>query len=696
MTSFKLTQETKPIKSRKRKGFGANTIAIALIVGLGFNAVCAQDQSQNSHQDQSGDQNIQIFKPEFFEKFLINNAYEMVTRVPGFQFQSGQDARGFAGTAGNVLIDGQRPSSKSGLDNFLSQIAVVNVERIELITGGAPGIDMSGYRQVVNIVRKPTNKPTIKLSGLVRHHYDRATKGYISGSYSKNSGDVTTDLNGVVFSFMDNGANPLVRTIRPSVGAVEIINADGLAGGTGIESQFSHSRPIMGGKASFNFSYNPLVYELDASFNRGGLVDSERQDKVEVTNETGLQYERKITPKLSLDTNVLRRFARERFEDVYIDPANRTDYISRVVARENIVSGKLTYVSSDRLTLSTGSEIVFNGRESKVDYLIDSVSQGLTGSSVIVEEDRTETFGKLVFKPQSQWNLEGELKVETSTIGVKQTDRSDSFTYYKPRLQAIYSLDTKKRIAFKYYREVDQLDFGDFASSVELNNNLVTLGNTDLVPQKAWVTEITFERSFWESGNLSLGVSHRAIEDTSDIIAIFDGASPFSATGNLGDSERSQLMINLDTPLDRLWIKGGILKLEFYYRHTSVVDPITDRHRPISGIEPYRYEINFTQNLKKLNAKWGIEANTMDTGIVYGAKEKTTYHSEPWITIWGEYRSKSNLLYSVRLNNPFRLYQSYDRIIYNGLREKSPISRTILQKSSIDPMLIMRITKEWS
>jgi len=594
------------------------------------------------------------------------------------------------------LIDGQRPSSKSGLENFLGQIAVANVERIELITGGAPGIDMSGYRQVVNIVRKPTKKPTIKLSGLVRHHVDVDTKYVLSGSYSKNSGDITTDFNGAIFSFLDNGANPFVRQTTQANGSVRKIVADMVAGGTGIESQFSHARPLAGGKLSLNLSYNPLNYELDATFDNDGLVDSERQDFVEVKNETGIQYERKLTQKLSLDTNILRRFARERFEDVYIDPTNRFDYISRIVARENIISGKLTYVSSDRMTLSSGTEIVFNGRESKANFLIDNVSQGLTGSFVIVEEDRTETFGKAVFKASKQLNLEAELKVETSTIGVKQTARSDSFTYYKPRLQAVYSHDAKNRVTMKYYREVNQLDFGDFASSVELNNNVVTLGNTNLLPQKAWVSEVTFERSFWDSGNISLGFSHRAIEDASDIIAIFDGATPYSATGNLGEATRSQIMLNLDAPLDKLWIKGGILKLELVYRDTELFDPIVKRYRPISGIEPYKFEFSFTQNLNKINTKWGIEANSMDTGVVYGAVDKTTYHSDPWITIWGEYRSKSNLLYSLRVNNPLRLYTSYDRVVYTGLRELSPVSRMILQKSSYAPMIMMRLTKEWS
>ena len=70
----------------------------------------------------------------------------MIFRLPGFNLDTGDSGtRGFAGAAGNVLIDGDRPSSKSdSLDAVLRRISAGSVERIELIRGGAPGIDMQG------------------------------------------------------------------------------------------------------------------------------------------------------------------------------------------------------------------------------------------------------------------------------------------------------------------------------------------------------------------------------------------------------------------------------------------------------------------------------------------------------------------------------------------------------------------------
>ncbi len=63
--------------------------------------------------------------------------------------------RGFAGAAGNVLIDGQRPTIKTdSLSRHPGRITIDQVERIDLIRGGAPGIDMQGRTVIANVIRK--------------------------------------------------------------------------------------------------------------------------------------------------------------------------------------------------------------------------------------------------------------------------------------------------------------------------------------------------------------------------------------------------------------------------------------------------------------------------------------------------------------------------------------------------------------
>ena len=84
----------------------------------------------------------------------------MLQRVPGFVLDYGSGARGLEGSGGNVLIDGQRPASKAdNIAAILTRIPAANVERIDLIRGGAPGIDMQGKAVVANVILRKSARP---------------------------------------------------------------------------------------------------------------------------------------------------------------------------------------------------------------------------------------------------------------------------------------------------------------------------------------------------------------------------------------------------------------------------------------------------------------------------------------------------------------------------------------------------------
>src|SRR4051812_16263432 len=115
-------------------------------------AVAAVVAPAQSGPDAAG---VTSYPQAFFAAQNPNSALEMVGRLPGFSLDTGSSVRGYEGAAGNVLIDGQRPSSKSdNLDTILSRIPAGKVERIDVIRGGAPGIDMQGKTVIANVVLK--------------------------------------------------------------------------------------------------------------------------------------------------------------------------------------------------------------------------------------------------------------------------------------------------------------------------------------------------------------------------------------------------------------------------------------------------------------------------------------------------------------------------------------------------------------
>src|SRR4051812_9582116 len=77
---------------------------------------------------------VTTYGPDFFASYRPSNAAEMVARLPGFTLDTGSSARGYEGSAGNVLIDGQRPATKTDtLDQLIFRIPASAVDHIDVI-----------------------------------------------------------------------------------------------------------------------------------------------------------------------------------------------------------------------------------------------------------------------------------------------------------------------------------------------------------------------------------------------------------------------------------------------------------------------------------------------------------------------------------------------------------------------------------
>ncbi len=103
----------------------------------------------------AAERGVIAYPPAFFADVRPASAYDMILRVPGFTFDKGSTVRGLAGSGGNVLIDGQPPLAKNDtLEDILRRIPAGSVARVEVIRGGAQGIDMEGRTVLANVVRR--------------------------------------------------------------------------------------------------------------------------------------------------------------------------------------------------------------------------------------------------------------------------------------------------------------------------------------------------------------------------------------------------------------------------------------------------------------------------------------------------------------------------------------------------------------
>ena len=633
------------------------------------------------------------YDADYFKAFQVSTAYDMVAHVPGFVFDSGDSARGFAGTAGNVLIDGQRPATKADLGNTLGNINAAQVERLELIIGGAPGIDMHGQREIVNVIRKTSAKPSISLLAIGRGMGPHDLRGVLLASFNESHGDYSTDATADVFTFFDNGVYNTHRLTHTPGQADDDLFIRQLAGGSGMESSAQHSRPFLGGKLSFNGTYNPSIYRQNAAYFDTDYAQETFTDK-DTPSEIGAQYERKFWGNFDGDLNLLDRHEREHQLDLYTDDTGPTDFQALILSQERIVSGKVSWQAAKTLTFNLGAESVFNSRDELSTLTQNGVLQGVGSSDVRVQEDRTESFASVNWQALPKLSLEGELKIEQSTISVPQDNRSDSLTYVKPRFQAVYTIDDKTKLSWKTLRQVDQLSFSQFASTVQIQTNQVTLGNTALVPQTAWLNSLVLDRSFWDKGALSLAFEHYEARDTSDFVAVFDNGNVYTSGGNIGASKWDYLHLKLDLPLDKLGVKNGLLNVDWLNRQTQVKDPVTGDERRISGVEPHKYSISFSQEFPAHRMKWGIDVQSLNNDRNYLANELNWSNYAPWIDYWYEVKTRSNLTFKLIVKNPTALPYTFNRIVFDGLRDHSPVAFTSHQSSKIPPIVELRLKKD--
>ena len=134
-------------------------MAALAVSAIALTGVASAQQTPAAPQTAAptGDKAVRTFDTAFFARFNAVTAEDMVRQLPGITIDEGEDLRGFVATAGNVLIDGQRPASKTEISKELGRIAARDVLRIELIGAAAAGdIDVRGYTELANVVLKPS------------------------------------------------------------------------------------------------------------------------------------------------------------------------------------------------------------------------------------------------------------------------------------------------------------------------------------------------------------------------------------------------------------------------------------------------------------------------------------------------------------------------------------------------------------
>jgi hypothetical protein len=644
-----------------------------------------------------------IYDAAYFAQFAPRTAYDIVQHVPGFKLDLGStqgvngsvDVRGFAGTAGNVVFNGSRPSTKSEtLDTTLQRIPAQRVVRVEVSSGDLYGSDYAGKSQVLNVVLSNA----AGIDGNVTAEATRRYTGYIQRNISGNavykSGPSTINVSAGTGRFkqfeegtdtlLDAETGDLIEFRRKHnvyrnrnlfvAGAYALEHGSNDAYRINLRWQPSkfdlhqrnHVIPTEGAEHDDNLvqNYNDPSFELGGDVTRplgGGAIKL-----------VGLATRRK---RNNLDRYIQR--------DGLIDEGGQVNggFEQRVKAQRNETIGRLGWTRSNLwgFSFEAGAETAYNTVDDHVSFSLvdedgDKIPIPLPIANATVKETRGEAYVNLGKALSPSLRIDGGINFEISHLTVSGDATEDrKLKFFKPNLAIDWKPGGGWHAQLSVRRTVAQLDFYDFISSADLSAQRVNGGNSGLQPQRTWEVRATVDHPLLGDGLVKLDLGHDQVSLLQDRILICDPDHPddpklcFDAPGNIGTGRRDYAQLTLDLPLSSLW-SGLRVKAGGTLQRTRVEDPIDHGMRKWSGFYP---SWQWNADVRRDAGKWsyGISVSDNQKFTFYRTDEfDTNYNGGPFGSAFVEYRPWANTAITLDVNNLFETSGNRHRLRFSTNR----------------------------
>lgn len=632
-------------------------------------------------------QRTTVYEPEFFAPFAPTTALDMVRRVPGFSLEEGDaDVRGFAGAAGNVVINGVRPSSKATtLETTLARIPADSVLRVELGPGDLFGAEYSGRSQVLNVILSGVGGTSGNVTVTARKiHTGRITPN-AAGSVIIQRGASTINLAAASEHnhFVDEGTDKLTDLATGELVEFrrKFIRYDDrdtyVSGSWALEHAPDKSIRLNG-------RWEPSTFKVEQSVRvvpSGGPPrdDFLIQDNDEPAYEVGGDITRPLAGGAIKLVALATRAERDNFsaalrhdgllsEDAQViggfeqtQQAQLDERIGRVSWSHQNLAG---------FSFDVGGEAVLNTLESDVELFVigpDGVRTriDLPIDNATVKEDRGEVFfsaGRLL---SPALRVDAGLNYEFSRLSVRGDATADrSLRFLKPSATIDWRAGGGWHTQFSIRRNVAQLDFYDFISAAELSSERINAGNEDLVPQRAWEFRLTVDRPILGTGLVKLDLGHDLVSLLQDRVLIFDDdGQAFDAPGNIGTGRRYFAKLTLDAPLGNLW-SGLRAKFSGQMQRTRVEDPISGEMRNFSGFfRDWEWTLDVRRDVDDFS--YGFELADGDRFTFFRTDEfDTSFNGGPFGEAFIEYRPDARTSIIFDVDNLFDTGSRRERLIF--------------------------------
>jgi len=644
------------------------------------------------------------YPPAFFADIRPVSAYDMVIRLPGFTFDKGATVRGLEGSGGNVLIDGHPPLAKNDpLEDILKRIPAGSVARVEVIRGGAPGIDMEGRSVLANVVRKQV----AGFRGAAQPYVDLVYDGRVlpgvrfEGQWTLPGGrtvELSQTFSTGHFPNDENGDGDRIR-YAPDLRRIIDSEVDADQHGHRFQTTGAFTSPFLGGQLSLNgaiqFNYGTLeLYDTDRLT---GAVEYEKAPNDRQQYEGGLRFSRKLSDTVGLETLLFQQVFIQDQRSHFEAPTLTRDFMLDRRTYETVGRVQFNITPAAGVRIEAGTEGAYNRLDSQTRLSANGRPVVLPAGDVLVEELRANAILRGTWRATPKLTLEAGARQEYSRV----TSEGDvvlekTLTFLKPRAALTWNPDPITQVRLRVEREVGQLNFDDFVASPNVaSTGVVVAGNPDLTPQQAWVYEATIERQFWKDGSVVLTYRRFDLTDVVDRLPILSptGVVLADAPGNIDTGTKTEIAAGLTVPLDRLGLKAAQLKGQVTWRDTKVLDPLTRSNRQISTLHPVDWELHFSQALPDWKMTWGLDLLGGFRERVFRLTEIETKKVSPYLILFTEHRLRPDVTLRFEANGINMRAAKRIREVYVGPRSQGRLNYTDVRDLEWGGNLMVRLRK---
>jgi len=660
-----------------------------------------------------------VYEADFFAPYNPITAEDMLNRIPGTEGLVGRwgrseqdDRRGLRSNTDQILINGKRVTGKENESaGFLDKLPAKSVMRIELITGNVRELDTDVGERVINVVLKG----------------DMDTgNGFVQGGLFMFRGGEFRPMGNISYS---GGAHNLSYNasfqLRPGLQTVDVTDVITTERGgrlAVIKEKRRREQEQYNARGTLTYSWpegptfqiNGLLKYLPRNnqditrtfadvgdrplIQAGTIVDRIGGD--DIIWEIGGDYTQalgktvKFTGLFIYSNETVDRPSNNFFmvgENLFPRGGDTKDG----KATEKILRGTFNWDVAAKHELELGVEGAVNTFDKDLDFfsIVDGVSVEIpvTNSDREITEDRIEAFTTHSWKPIGGLEIEIGLAAEFSWLKQVGSDVSTerSLTFVKPSFDVWYNTDDSTQVWFSFRRDVRQLDFEEFAATVDREDDSILAGNPELVPEKSWDFEVGIERRFTNgAGVLNGRVFYSRVNDVKDLISL---GTLNSQPGNLGSGHNYGVDVEASLRFGRFTPVDAVLSTSLLLQDSQVIDPFTGDKRRIGNQPEFTLSIEGRHDIKSLGLSYGFaidkDGPTLESDISNFDRKRTGTN----VRIFAEKSLGAGTMVRMFWGNMLKMRSSRARTLFATTQLNGEIENVIVRREKRFSIIGMRL-----